>query len=108
MGTLPISRKWGVSHFPRPLPRRLPRDAFNLRAVNHTPQFGVIMLKPILATLGLAASALLPAHAGSTTQYRTNDDPSVVTEWNSIAEGVIPASAGVTLPRTYAMMHIAM
>lgn len=66
------------------------------------------MFKPILATLGLAASALLPAHAGSPTQYRTNDDPTVVTEWNSIAEGAIPASAGVTLPRPYAMMHIAM
>jgi hypothetical protein len=68
------------------------------------------MLKPILAALGLAACAIIsPAHAhgGNSPVYRA-DDPAVITEWNTIAEGVIPASAGVTLPRTYAMMHIAM
>jgi hypothetical protein len=66
------------------------------------------MLKPTFAVLGLAACALIPlAHAGNSPTYRDND-PFVVTEWNTIAEGAIPASAGVTLPRTYAMMHIAM
>ena len=64
------------------------------------------MLKPIFAALGLAACAFIPAHAGNSPGFR--DDPAVITEWNTIAEGAIPASAGVTLPRTYAMMHIAM
>lgn len=66
------------------------------------------MLKPIFAALGLAACAFIPpANAGHSPGYR-DDDPAVITEWNTIAEGAIPASAGVTLPRTYAMMHIAM
>ena len=65
------------------------------------------MLKPIFAALGLAACAILPAQAGNSPGYR-DDDPAVITEWNTIAESVIPASAGVTLPRTYAIMHIAM
>ena len=64
------------------------------------------MLKPIFAALGLAACASIPAHAGTSPGFR--DDPAVITEWNTIAEAAIPASAGVTLPRTYAMMHIAM
>jgi len=66
------------------------------------------MLKLSFAALGLAACALVPpAHAGNSPANR-DGDPVVVTEWNTIAEGAIPASAGVTLPRTYAMMHIAM
>ncbi|HEY6123927.1 MAG TPA: vanadium-dependent haloperoxidase [Steroidobacteraceae bacterium] len=65
------------------------------------------MFKPTFTALGLVACAFIqPAQAGPS-QYREND-PAVITEWNSIAESVIPASAGVTLPRTYAMMHIAM
>ena len=64
------------------------------------------MLKPIFAALGLVACASIPAHAGTSPGFR--DDPAVITEWNTIAEAAIPASAGVTLPRTYAMMHIAM
>ncbi|HEU4778368.1 MAG TPA: vanadium-dependent haloperoxidase [Steroidobacteraceae bacterium] len=65
------------------------------------------MLKLTFAALGLAACAITPlAQAGNLPGYR--DDPAVITEWNKIAEGAIPASAGVTLPRTYAMMHIAM
>ena len=66
------------------------------------------MLKLKFAALGLAACVLTPlAHAGHAPVYRA-EDPAVITEWNRIAESVIPASAGVTLPRTYAMMHIAM
>jgi len=66
------------------------------------------MFKQSMAGLLLAASALTTiAHAGGTPAYR-NDDPAVIREWNTLAEGAIPASAGVTLPRTYAMMHIAM
>jgi len=65
------------------------------------------MLKLTFTALGLAACALIPpAHAGHS--LKTIDDPAVITEWNTIAEGAIPASAGVTLPRTYAMMHVAM
>ena len=66
------------------------------------------MFKSVSATLALAASALsINAQAGA---YPAGNygDPSVVTQWNTIAEANIPASAGVTLPRTYAMMHVAM
>jgi hypothetical protein len=66
------------------------------------------MLKLKFAALGLVACALTPlAQAGNSPPDRP-DDPAVITEWNNIAESVIPASAGVTLPRTYATMHIAM
>jgi hypothetical protein len=62
--------------------------------------------------LSMAASALvavtLAAPSQATGPLRDRDDPAVVREWNVLAEGVIPASAGPTLPRPYAMMHIAM
>ena len=65
------------------------------------------MFKRSMALL-VAAGALTPlANAGNTPGYADND-PAVVIEWNNLAEAAIPASAGVTLPRTYAMMHIAM
>jgi hypothetical protein len=35
-------------------------------------------------------------------------DREVVIEWNALMEATVPNSAGVTLPRGYAMMHIAM
>jgi hypothetical protein len=63
------------------------------------------MFKIRMALLTTAALAGL-AHAGAPPSHR--GDAAVITEWNHIAEGVIPASAGVALPRTYAMMHIAM
>jgi hypothetical protein len=63
------------------------------------------MFKIRMALLATAALTGL-AHAGAPPSPR--DDAAVITEWNNIAEGVIPASTGVTLPRTYAMMHIAM
>jgi len=62
--------------------------------------------------LSMAASAVLaatlanPSHA--TGALRDREDPAVVREWNVLAEGTIPAAAGPTLPRAYAMMHIAM
>jgi hypothetical protein len=66
------------------------------------------MFKPSMAGLLIAATAFTTlAHAGGMPANR-GDDPAVITEWNHIAEAAIPASAGVTLPRTYAMMHIAM
>lgn len=62
--------------------------------------------------LSLAASAFmavaLAAPSDATGAFRDREDPAVVREWNVLAEGVIPASAGPTLPRPYAMMHIAM
>jgi len=65
------------------------------------------MSKLTMSALALVAGALVaPAHAGGA--YRDREDPAVVREWNQLAEGVIPTSAGPTLPRTYAMMHIAM
>jgi hypothetical protein len=63
------------------------------------------MFKLRMALVATTALASL-AYAGAPPGHR--EDPAVITEWNTIAEGVIPASAGVTLPRTYAMMHIAM
>src|SRR5690242_19860256 len=65
------------------------------------------MFKFVSASLALVAGALsVNAQAGG--YPRTTEDASVVTQWNSIAEANIPASAGVTLPRTFAMMHVAM
>jgi len=66
------------------------------------------MYKRSMVGLLLAASVLSNfAHAGNTSVY-SSDDPAVITQWNSLAEAAIPASAGPTLPRAYAMMHIAM
>src|SRR5262245_33481315 len=65
------------------------------------------MSKLTMSALALVAGVLVaPAQAGGA--YRDREDPAVVREWNQLAEGVIPTSAGPTLPRTYAMMHIAM
>jgi len=62
--------------------------------------------------LSLAASAVVAATLATPSQstgaFRDREDPAVVREWNVLAEGTIPASAGPTLPRPYAMMHIAM
>jgi hypothetical protein len=62
--------------------------------------------------LSMAASALVAvtfaAPSQATGGFRDREDPAVVREWNTLAEGTIPASAGPTLPRPYAMMHIAM
>jgi len=52
----------------------------------------------LLAVAG-ALSAPLLAHEG---------DPDIIVEWNAQLEATIPASAGPTLPRYYAMLHIAM
>jgi hypothetical protein len=66
------------------------------------------MLKIIGATLAMAACALSSNAQAGGHAPRNHEDPGVVTQWNDIAESVIPASAGVTLPRSYAIMHIAM
>ena len=65
------------------------------------------MFKFSKAALALVA-CVLAAHAHATGGSLDREDPAVIREWNSLAEGVIPASSGPTLPRTYAMMHIAM
>lgn len=65
------------------------------------------MFKFVSATLAIMAGTLsitAQAHGPG----RSYDDPTVVTQWNTIAEANIPASAGVLLPRPYALMHIAM
>src|SRR5262245_51710965 len=67
----------------------------------------MIMLKLSMAASALLAVALA-APSNATGGFRDREDPAVVREWNVLAEGVIPTSAGPTLPRTYAMMHIAM
>lgn len=64
-------------------------------------------MKTTISSLVLVAGVLAtPAQAGGA--FRDREDPAVIREWNQLAEGVIPTSAGPTLPRTYAMMHIAM
>jgi membrane-associated phospholipid phosphatase len=65
------------------------------------------MFKFSWAATAVLAGALAST-ANATGSFRDRDDPAVVREWNLLAEGVIPASAGPTQPRTYAMMHIAM
>ena len=64
--------------------------------------------RSLVASALLACAFVTSAQAGGVNNFRDRDDPAVVREWNSLAESVIPASAGPTLPRTYAMMHIAM
>lgn len=53
----------------------------------------------------LVASALAACAFVSSVQA---EDAAVVREWNQLAESVIPASQGPVLPRSFAMMHIAM
>ena len=59
------------------------------------------MTRLTLALLAIAGTLSAPvlAHEG---------DAELVVEWNAQLEATIPASAGPTLPRYYAMMHIAM
>jgi hypothetical protein len=46
--------------------------------------------------------------AGALTPAAFAGDREVVIEWNALMEATVPNAAGVTLPRGYAMMHIAM
>jgi hypothetical protein len=66
------------------------------------------MFKLIGASMAIAACALTSTAQAGGKPPRSHEDASVITQWNEIAESAIPASAGVTLPRSYAMMHIAM
>jgi hypothetical protein len=66
------------------------------------------MFKFVGATLAVVAGALSSQVQAGGTAVGASSDPAVITQWNTIAEAAIPASAGVTLPRPYAMMHIAM
>jgi len=56
----------------------------------------------------LSLALLAVASTLSAPLFARDGDPDVVVEWNSQLEATIPASAGPTLPRYYAMMHIAM
>jgi hypothetical protein len=58
----------------------------------------------LLAAVGLASAGALPAlcHA-----HGRAADREVIVEWNEILESVLPAG-GLTPPRNYAMLHIAM
>jgi hypothetical protein len=66
------------------------------------------MLKSVTATLAIVACALSSTVPAGSSPYGGREDATVITQWNGIAESVIPGSAGVILPRPYAMMHIAM
>ncbi len=60
--------------------------------------------------LRLASVASLAVAAASAQAYGRGahgEDPEVIVEWNEILEGVLPAS-GLSPPRHYAMLHIAM
>lgn len=65
------------------------------------------MSKFSIALLALAGALSAPALAGNDSCY-TCGDREVVIAWNAQLESTIPASAGPTLPRYYAMLHIAM
>src|SRR5687767_10224487 len=66
------------------------------------------MFKSFGATLAVVACALIsPAQAGGS-PVSSPGDAAVITQWNGLAENAIPTSAGVILPRAYALMHIAM
>jgi hypothetical protein len=54
-----------------------------------------------------AAAVALSVAATAAHAHGRRSDPEVVIEWNQILEGVLPAG-GLTPPRHYAMVHIAM
>jgi hypothetical protein len=62
----------------------------------------------LLVTAGTLVSPTLLARNDGRIGTNPQGDREVVLEWNRLLEGTIPASAGPTLPRYYAMMHIAM
>jgi hypothetical protein len=55
----------------------------------------------------LRIAALAMTLAGGGTQAAERSDPEVVIEWNQLLESVLPAG-GLSPPRHYAMLHIAM
>ena len=60
--------------------------------------------------LRLASAACLVIATASAQAYgpgSQGEDPEVIVEWNEILEGVLPAG-GLSAPRHYAMLHIAM
>lgn len=50
---------------------------------------------------GAICMATLPAHAG-------HENPEVIVEWNQLLQANIPSTAGLLVPRYYAMLHVAM
>jgi hypothetical protein len=66
------------------------------------------MFKLVGASLAIAGALTLTTPVLAAGTLPGQEDPTVITQWNTIAEANIPASAGVLLPRPYAMMHIAM
>lgn len=65
------------------------------------------MFKFSAALLAIAGALSSTAQAGNDSCYVCGERE-VIIEWNAQLEATIPASAGPTLPRYYAMMHIAM
>ncbi len=61
-----------------------------------------------LSVLALAATAAIPAANAGVCPTPIDGNREVIVEWNNLLETTVPNSAGVTLPRYYAMMHIAM
>lgn len=61
-----------------------------------------------LSVLALAATAAIPAANAGVCPTPIDGDREVIVEWNNLLETTVPNSAGVALPRPYAMMHIAM
>ena len=48
--------------------------------------------RSLVASALLACGLVTSAQAGGVNNFRDRDDPAVVREWNSLAEGVIPVS----------------
>ncbi|HTU66091.1 MAG TPA: vanadium-dependent haloperoxidase [Steroidobacteraceae bacterium] len=57
---------------------------------------------------GFRITLLAIAGVFSTAALAREGNPQTIVDWNAQLEATIPASAGPTLPRYYAMMHIAM
>lgn len=63
-------------------------------------------LTPVLLCM-LASGAQAHKPSGGAHPHKGNETAGVVIEWNELLEGVLPAG-GLTQPRSYAMLHIAM
>ena len=105
-----VVRKMGFPKIPRPLPRCSHAGFHDRRAgcAPSKPQLGRRFMFKLSWTAAALLACTLVTTAHATGQFRDREDAAVIREWNLLAEGVIPASAGPTQPRTYAMMHIAM
>ena len=65
------------------------------------------MLRTFFYSQALRVAAVALTLTSSAASAADRNDPEVVIEWNQLLEGVLPSS-GLSPPRHYAMLHIAM